>query len=125
MYIGELAERARLSLRTVRFYEEAGLLAPVGRTIRGFRLYDEDAVDRLDMVKSVKPLGFTLEEIREILTLRDAARGHGLVEGQQEDLQEQLRKWSERAQEKIAKMREKMNVAESFVCWLREQGEPV
>src|SRR5262249_43545301 len=49
--IGEVALRVTLSLRTVRYYEEAGLLMPIGRTVGGFRLYDHNAIDRLLLIK--------------------------------------------------------------------------
>ena len=71
LQIGQVAERTGLSLRTIRFYEEAGLVLPTGRSEGGFRLYGEDAVTRLEVVKRMKPLGFTVEEMRELLTLLD------------------------------------------------------
>lgn len=125
LHIGEVAERVQLSLRTVRYYEEAGLLTPAGRTGGGFRLYDNDATDRLLLIKKMKPLGFTLEEIRELLTLRDAVRRPGLTGCQREELRKAMRTWSARAEEKAAALREQMRVAESFVHWLHEQvGDP-
>lgn len=69
MQIGEVAERVGLSLRTVRYYEEIGLVAPVGRSPGGFRIYDEDAVERLALVRDLKPLGFSLEEIRAVVEM--------------------------------------------------------
>lgn len=67
--IGQVAERVGLSLRTVRYYEEVGLLTPAGRTTGGFRLYDEQAVERLIFLKGMKPLGLPLEEIRELVNM--------------------------------------------------------
>ncbi len=69
MQIGEVAEQVGLSLRTVRYYEEVGLVTPVERTSGGFRIYDDHAVDRLKLVRDLKPLGFSLDEIREIVDL--------------------------------------------------------
>ncbi len=69
MKIGQVADRVGLSLRTVRYYEEVGLLTPAGRTPGGFRLYDEQAVERLAFLKGMKPLGLSLEEIRELVDL--------------------------------------------------------
>ncbi|OHV42965.1 MerR family transcriptional regulator [Parafrankia soli] len=121
LQIGEVAERVQLSLRTVRYYEEAGLLTPAGRTDGGFRLYDDNATDRLLLIKKMKPLGFTLDEIRELLTLRDDVRCPGLTESQQEELRKAMRTWSARAEEKAAALRGQIRVAESFVHWLHEQ----
>src|SRR5687768_10727535 len=70
--IGEAAERAELSLRTVRYYEEMGLVAPEARTRGGFRLYTDEHVHRLQLIRRMKPLGFTLQEMRELLDARDA-----------------------------------------------------
>jgi DNA-binding transcriptional MerR regulator len=75
MQIGEVAERIGLSLRTIRYYEEVGLAVPSARSEGGFRLYVEDDVERLPVVMQIKPLRFSLEEMRELLDLLDA--GHG------------------------------------------------
>ncbi len=69
--IGEVAELLGLSIRTIRHYEEVGVVPPSGRTPGGFRLYSESDIDRLRQVMGMKPLGFTLEEIHELLDLLD------------------------------------------------------
>lgn len=74
MHIGEVAERTSLSLRTLRHYDEIGLIAPSGRTEGGFRLYTEADVARIMIVRRMKPLGYTLEEMREVLTVFDALK---------------------------------------------------
>lgn len=71
--IGILAERVGLSMRTVRYYEEIGLLEPAARTTGGFRLYAPEQEDRLRLLKTMKPLGFTLDEMRSLLTMIDDA----------------------------------------------------
>lgn len=68
---GQLAQRARINLETVRFYEQEGLLAPPSRTASGYRKFAEVAVDRLAFVKRAKALGFSLREIRELLVIQD------------------------------------------------------
>ncbi|MGY2744439.1 helix-turn-helix domain-containing protein [Arthrobacter sp. UYCu723] len=67
MHIGELAERTGLSLRTIRHYDEVGLLPATARTGGGFRVYTEDDFERLMVIKQMKPLGFSLEEMADIL----------------------------------------------------------
>nr|WP_308118755.1 MerR family transcriptional regulator [Curtobacterium herbarum] len=62
MHIGEVAERTGLSIKTIRDYDAVGVLHPSGRTDGGFRLYSEDDVARLLMVRRMKPLGFSLGE---------------------------------------------------------------
>ncbi len=72
MHIGELAERSGLSLRTLRHYDEIGLVSASGRTEGGFRLYTEHDFDRLILIRRMKPLGFTLEQMAELLEIIDA-----------------------------------------------------
>ncbi|MEV7633016.1 MerR family transcriptional regulator [Microbacterium sp. NPDC089318] len=74
MRIGDVAERTSLSLRTLRHYDELGLVTPSARTHGGFRLYTEEDVSRLMLVRRMKPLGYTLEEMRELLLVVDAVR---------------------------------------------------
>jgi DNA-binding transcriptional MerR regulator len=69
--IGEVAERVGLSLRTIRYYEEVGLVSPADRSQGGFRLYSEDDVQRLVVLKGMKPLGLSLTEIRQLMSLLD------------------------------------------------------
>jgi len=66
MQIGEVATLTDLSLRTIRHYEDVGLVIPSGRSQGGFRLYVQADVERLRLVRNMKPL-FTLEEIRDFL----------------------------------------------------------
>ncbi len=69
--IGEVADRAGLSLRTIRYYEEIGLVTPSGRTEGGFRLYTDADVERLQLIKTLKPLGLSLETMGEIIECVD------------------------------------------------------
>ena len=68
--IGQLAGRAEVGVETVRFYERRGLLAEPERRPSGYRQYDEAVVDQLRFIKRAKELGFTLKEIKELLSLR-------------------------------------------------------
>lgn len=67
MHIGELAEETGLSLRTIRHYDDVGLLPATTRTDGGFRVYTETDLARLLVIRSMKPLGFTLEQMAELL----------------------------------------------------------
>lgn len=71
LLIGEAAKQAGVNPKTIRFYEEVGLITPAGRTTKGYRLFDSGAVSRLGFIKKAQALGFTLTEIGEILDLRD------------------------------------------------------
>ncbi|MPY32933.1 heavy metal-responsive transcriptional regulator [Streptomyces adustus] len=68
--ISQLAERSGVPATTLRFYEDAELLA-ADRTPTGYRVYGEDAVERLAFISSAKLLGLALEEIRELLDVRE------------------------------------------------------
>ena len=75
MRIGEVAARTGLSLRSLRHWEEVGLLRPSGRSEGGFRLYTESDVEKILVIRRMKPLGFTLDQMsaamRDIEVLRD------------------------------------------------------
>lgn len=68
--IGAVARRARVPLDTIRYYERRGLLPPPPRSSGGYRQYSTDAVRRVTFIKRAQALGFTLEEIAELLDLR-------------------------------------------------------
>jgi DNA-binding transcriptional MerR regulator len=69
--IGELAARVHLSLRTLRYWEEVGLIVPSARTAGGFRLYTEENVRRVELIKRMKPVDLTLDELKSLADLRD------------------------------------------------------
>ncbi len=71
MRIGELAQRAGTTAKTLRFYEQAGLLPEPERTRSGYRDYDEGVLDRLAFVKAAQAAGLTLAKIREVIAVRD------------------------------------------------------
>lgn len=73
--IGEVADRVGLSLRTIRYYEEIGLVEPSGRTNGGFRLYTEADIERLRLVKALKPVGMSLEALGELLQCAELLSG--------------------------------------------------
>ncbi|MDH6153674.1 MULTISPECIES: heavy metal-responsive transcriptional regulator [Paraburkholderia] len=68
--IGKLAAYAGVSRDTLRYYEREGLVAPAATTAAGYRLYDADAAHRIRFVRHAQRCGFTLAEIRDLLSLR-------------------------------------------------------
>ncbi|HHI81222.1 MAG TPA: heavy metal-responsive transcriptional regulator [Planctomycetes bacterium] len=70
MTIGKLAKEAQVGIETIRFYEREGLLEPPLRRPSGYRQYSEGVIDRLRFIKRGKELGFSLKEIKELLSLR-------------------------------------------------------
>ena len=69
--IGQLAKRAGVAIDTVRYYERNQLLSPAGRLASGYRRYGETELMRLRFIRRAKALGFTLEDIRGLLSLSD------------------------------------------------------
>ena len=65
--IGELARRTGLSVKTIRFYSDSGVVPPTDRTHSGYRLYDVSAISRLELVRTLRELGAGLEEVRSVL----------------------------------------------------------
>ena len=71
MKIGELASATATKVETVRYYEKIGLLAPPARTSANYRAYGKEHLARLSFIRRARDLGFTLEAVRELLTLSD------------------------------------------------------
>jgi len=69
--IGQLAKASGVPTSTVRYYERRGLVWASARSAGNYRLYDEDALDRLQFVRSAQGAGFTLADITELLALKD------------------------------------------------------
>ncbi|MBI3319992.1 MAG: heavy metal-responsive transcriptional regulator [Candidatus Omnitrophica bacterium] len=73
-YISALSKQAGVPVKTIRYYEELGLLPTPSRTASGYRLYASDTADRLHFIKKAQNLGLRLDEIKEILELADRGR---------------------------------------------------
>jgi DNA-binding transcriptional MerR regulator len=72
--VGAVAERLGVSPRTIKYYEELGLVQPEARSPGGFRLYGGEEVERLERILRMKGIGYSLATIRELLAVRDAAQ---------------------------------------------------
>ncbi|WP_330455651.1 MerR family transcriptional regulator [Streptomyces sp. NBC_00820] len=122
MQIGEVAARTELSLRTIRHYEEAGLVVPSARSQGGFRLYGEADVARLMVVRRMKPLGFTLDEMRALLDATERLdSGEELPSGERGELLERIRGFERAAQQRVADLRTQLARAEEFAGTLAER----
>ncbi len=73
--IGQVAKRAGVGVETVRFYERRGLIEQPRKRSSGYRVYPEDVVRRIRFIRHAKDLGFTLNEIGELLSLRPDPHG--------------------------------------------------
>ena len=95
MNIGEAARRSGVTAKMIRYYEQSGLIPEVARTYAGYRSYGEDDVHRLRFVRRARDLGFTVEEIGELLALwqddgRRSAEVKSLALGHIDTLREKI-----------------------------------
>lgn len=114
MRIGEVAELTSLSLRTLRHYEDIGLVEPSGRTDGGFRLYTQRDVSRLMIVRRMKPLGYSLEEMSALLGVVDALA----AAPEDSDLQGRLMQIRDEAVARREKLATQVEMADEFLAQL-------
>src|SRR6476659_4791965 len=119
MQIGEIAERTGLSLRTLRHYDEIGLLTPSARTEGGFRLYTAEDLEKLLVIRRMKPLGFTLDAMHEVMALIEALRAQG--DAPDPALVERLRLVADDARERRRRLEEQVAMADEFLDQLARQ----
>ena len=121
MHIGELAEKTGLSLRTIRHYDEVGLLKPTGRTDGGFRLYTQGDFSRLMLIRRMKPLGFPLEEMTDLLRVIDTLSDSDSDTTVDPDVRRELDNFIIEAVKRRAKLQEQLAMADEFLTLLRER----
>lgn len=119
--IGEVAEAVGLSLRTIRYYEEAGLVLPSGRSTGGFRLYTGADIDRLRLVKQMKPLDLTIEEMRDLLVTRDRLDDPSTPDRDRDALVDRLSMFATLAEERCERLRDHVAAAETISRTLRAE----
>lgn len=96
---GEMARRTNSTLRTVRFYEEAGLLSPTARAEGGHRLFPESELDKLKLAAELRAAGLSLPEIKQLFALkREAATGASAAAA----IDGALERYGERINERMA-----------------------
>ncbi|WP_319804084.1 MerR family transcriptional regulator [Nocardioides dongkuii] len=121
MHIGEVAARTELSLRSLRHWEEVGLLAPSGRTEGGFRLYTEDDVEKILIIRRMKPLGFTLDEMKAVLDDIEAMRDPATSDTAQVEARERLASVQAEAAERRHKLVRQLEMADEFIGLLARE----
>ena len=97
--IGELAKQTNLAVGTLRYYSDIGLLQPVQRGDNGYRYYSQDASKQVEFIKKAQAIGFSLEEIKTILDVRDRGEKpcslvQGLLDSKIEQLEIQIKRMS-------------------------------
>lgn len=118
MQIGQVAVRTELSITTVRHYDEVGLVTPSARSAGGFRLYTEADVERLLVIRRMKPLGFSLTEMKDLLDALDVLNDDGTSTPARTDAAQYLQECRSKAQESAAKLRKQLAYAEELTALL-------
>lgn len=114
MQIGQVAARTELSVATVRHYDEVGLVTPSARSVGGFRLYTESDVDRLLVIRRMKPLGFTLTEMKGLLDSLALLDSDNASHDQRTTAASYLQECRSKAQESAGKLRTHLAYAEEL-----------
>lgn len=120
--IGGVVEAVGLSLRTIRHYDEVGLVPPSGRSRGRFRLYTDEDIERLRLIKHMKPLGFTLEEMRDLLEVRDRLTSGVDEESERDSALGRLKMYAALAQERVERLEEELRIASQFAEALRRDA---
>ncbi|GAA5228465.1 MerR family transcriptional regulator [Paeniglutamicibacter antarcticus] len=115
MHIGDLAEATGLSQRTIRHYDEVGLLPASTRSDGGFRIYTESDLKRMLVIRSMKPLGFTLEEMSELLETVDILASDATDTGARTKMEDFIAQ----ANDKREKLALNLRRADAFLADLR------
>lgn len=125
LQIGEVAERTGVTQRTLRFYEEKGLLKPPTRMEGGFRLYSEEDVQRVERIKRLQTLlGFTLAEIKEMVEAEEVKlqlRQQYRQDADLADRREKIEKAIEVTERQVAVIRQKMDALADMRNHLEER----
>lgn len=111
MLIGDLSEATGLSQRTIRHYDDVGLLPATARSDGGFRIYTDADLQRMLVIRSMKPLGFTLEEMAELLDTVDALAANSA----DDQARSKLESYIDQAKAKRDKLVLNLSRANSFV----------
>lgn len=127
--IGEVAKLSGIGIEALRFYERSGLLGRPERTQSGYRLYDRAVLERLDFIKRAQVLGFSLDEIKQIISEKEAGESpceavREIVRTRLHELDDHLRDIRRYRNELAATLAEwdRTGSAEGHICGLIEQS---
>ena len=125
--IGEVAKLSGIGIEALRFYERGGLLGRPGRTQSGYRVYDREVLERLDFIKRAQVLGFSLDEIKQIIAEKEAGESpceavRDVVRTRLSELDQHMRDMRRYRNELAATLAEwdKTGAAEGHICGLIE-----
>ncbi|MEK8073760.1 MerR family transcriptional regulator [Rhodococcoides navarretei] len=122
MQIGQVAQRTELSIRTVRHYDDVGLVAPSARSAGGFRLYTEADVERLLVIRRMKPLDFTLAEMKQLLESLDILGDENAADDARSSAAAFVRECHTKAEDSCRTLRRQLAYAEELTEVLSTRG---
>lgn len=122
MHIGEVAARTELSLRSLRHWEEVGLLQPSGRTHGGFRIYTEDDVEKILVIRRMKPLGFSIDEMKAAMSSLENLRRPGASSAARQAAMAHLSEVKSEAEERRKRLATQLEMADEFIELLDQQS---
>lgn len=128
--IGEVARLAGVPAKTLRYYEDIGLVSPAGRTAAGYRIYGWRELERIEFVRHAKLMGLRLEQIRELLEVAEEGMPGGVLQHLDELLEQKLEETERRMNElqafrrRLLEYRQRASaVEERELCRCAEQKE--
>ncbi|NKY59785.1 MerR family transcriptional regulator [Nocardia flavorosea] len=122
LQIGQVAARTELSIKTIRHYDEAGLVTPSARSAGGFRLYTDADIARLLVIRRMKPLGFTLAEMKQLLDSLDTLDNPTATAEERARATEFVSICRAEAEDSCERLRRQLAYAEEFTGLLTARG---
>jgi len=116
--IGQVADGTGMSIRTLRHYDELGIVSPSGRSAGGFRLYSDEDMQRILLIRRMKPLDFTLEEIGVFLRAVDTLASTDATPADKEHASRLIADVRSQTGERLEKLRTRVAYAEEFLTQL-------
>ena len=121
MHIGEVAARTELSLRSLRHWEDVGLIVPTDRIEGGFRLYTEADVEKILFVRRMKPLGFSLDEMKAVMVDLEALRDSTTDDAGRSRARDHLADVQRDAAERRSRLERQVAMADEFLGLLADE----
>lgn len=118
--IGAVAERTELSHTTLRHWHEAGLVSPSGRSEGGFRLYSDADIERILVIRRMKPIGFTLEQMQQLLDVLDVLQSSRSGPEERAAARATLQEFAQQTQQSLDRIRRHLAYGTEFAGLLAD-----
>ena len=121
LQIGTVATETGLSIKTIRHYDEVGLVVPSARSAGGFRLYTRADIDRLFVIRRMKPLGFTLDDMRALLHAESVLDDSDAAPADRRAALEEVAEFRQRARLACEKLERQLEYAHELTAQLSDR----